>query len=1063
MLTQVCDSPRPTPGKTPTVRFDTFRTMLEQLRLENGALFELDAALDRIATLLGVGDAQTLLRAVGKKGRSYVQELRAQSTVTPKDATTGRPITLPPSTPKVDASSHSGSPAFVLPTAEPPVIADFEEPASLDPPDAATEARGRASRKGALDGLTRWPPKEVSIPPLRDNTDDLVEVARAVAQNKETELRRIAQLGRADTAAWHPLSFTGNTLITERLYVLQNVLKDWGPLGDELQEPIKRFWNGERDDSALTSGLTEGTRFIMRLLLHVMALMETKIARAKDRDLFSMISSNVTSNVAIWGVEPYRAVSAGETVSIKWQFFRRVLGKTVSLDGPAPSHVNIGLYRGNLGEMTKMCDLTERATNTGSFSFTVPADSFEEEKIHFVVFDSSNRASKGVSAPFTITGKSREGLPVKGSDARPGLHVTRGPDWRFAEQDGGPGSRGVITEVGLFGIVRVRWEGGDTHEYLCGSITNEHHLAHAGPEPPDVGVSYRGIVFGGSDLSGEDRSRMAEEMHNASDNVGADEAFLKSLPMARLTVAQAGELSAEQCTVCMGPYEEGEKVVTTPCKPKGHIYHEACLKKWLAHSTKCPVCNHDFPCAVHASVLRPSAMTLPRRRAPQEVDPFKLEMPDGDNWICPECVGLRGVPVEVRHSDRNGCGRCGISRHPWQIIKEREEVFQSMAQVIVDTVGLAQLSEDEEMSEDPNVVRRVESGKKDLLRAEEPLRIRRERIMGIATPWFESRGWKIADAVQLMLAGEQNEAPIVKSVPDPRSAVMVRHILRLVSDPHRLDRSRQAAKPTPQDEVRANHFYQRYEVVFKGMISALKNRDGPINADAAGTSGLLAFFETMGWEIGPGIVRMLRGRFDLKEHSRAVDVQSKVVLHHISELIKAPVSVSTVDEVEFYTTITHSLLDQVCDRESAKMTDADLVEFLSTWRDIATDIRRGNTENVQKAIVSRGSPLWKQMGKWMHGKLALFLLGFETSLDCDVLTLARPPSTNALKVIIDSISTAEEVIRGNAAAPAASLQTQNTRAALLQLLAAAAASGAMSGGRDSSDDDDETPGGCATQ
>ena len=38
----------------------------------------------------------------------------------------------------------------------------------------------------------------------------------------------------------------------------------------------------------------------------------------------------------------------------------------------------------------------------------------------------------------------------------PGAVVARGPDWRFGDQDGGPGARGVVREVRRLLVLRRR-------------------------------------------------------------------------------------------------------------------------------------------------------------------------------------------------------------------------------------------------------------------------------------------------------------------------------------------------------------------------------------------------------------------------------------------------------------------------------------------------------------------------------------------------------------------------------------------------------------------------------
>jgi Ring finger domain len=45
------------------------------------------------------------------------------------------------------------------------------------------------------------------------------------------------------------------------------------------------------------------------------------------------------------------------------------------------------------------------------------------------------------------------------------------------------------------------------------------------------------------------------------------------------------------CSICLGEYEEDEKLVKLPC---GHIYHNECINSWCSNHTRCPLCNYDL-------------------------------------------------------------------------------------------------------------------------------------------------------------------------------------------------------------------------------------------------------------------------------------------------------------------------------------------------------------------------------------------------------------------------------------------------------------------------------------
>lgn len=51
------------------------------------------------------------------------------------------------------------------------------------------------------------------------------------------------------------------------------------------------------------------------------------------------------------------------------------------------------------------------------------------------------------------------------------------------------------------------------------------------------------------------------------------------------------EEDGPHCSICLGEYEDGEKLVRLPCQ---HIYHEDCIGSWTTNHTRCPLCNSDL-------------------------------------------------------------------------------------------------------------------------------------------------------------------------------------------------------------------------------------------------------------------------------------------------------------------------------------------------------------------------------------------------------------------------------------------------------------------------------------
>jgi hypothetical protein len=45
------------------------------------------------------------------------------------------------------------------------------------------------------------------------------------------------------------------------------------------------------------------------------------------------------------------------------------------------------------------------------------------------------------------------------------------------------------------------------------------------------------------------------------------------------------------CSICLCEYEDGEKLVSLPCK---HIFHDDCISSWTDNNKRCPLCNYDL-------------------------------------------------------------------------------------------------------------------------------------------------------------------------------------------------------------------------------------------------------------------------------------------------------------------------------------------------------------------------------------------------------------------------------------------------------------------------------------
>lgn len=66
------------------------------------------------------------------------------------------------------------------------------------------------------------------------------------------------------------------------------------------------------------------------------------------------------------------------------------------------------------------------------------------------------------------------------------------------------------------------------------------------------------------------------------------------------------EEDGPHCSICLGEYEDGEKLVKLPCN---HIYHEDCVGSWTTNHTRCPLCNLDLESVTSSSSCSTSTTT----------------------------------------------------------------------------------------------------------------------------------------------------------------------------------------------------------------------------------------------------------------------------------------------------------------------------------------------------------------------------------------------------------------------------------------------------------------------
>ena len=52
------------------------------------------------------------------------------------------------------------------------------------------------------------------------------------------------------------------------------------------------------------------------------------------------------------------------------------------------------------------------------------------------------------------------------------------------------------------------------------------------------------------------------------------------------------KLEYPECSICLTEVNEGEDTILLPC---GHMFHDACVTKWLKIHNTCPLCRFELP------------------------------------------------------------------------------------------------------------------------------------------------------------------------------------------------------------------------------------------------------------------------------------------------------------------------------------------------------------------------------------------------------------------------------------------------------------------------------------
>lgn len=114
-------------------------------------------------------------------------------------------------------------------------------------------------------------------------------------------------------------------------------------------------------------------------------------------------------------------------------------------------------------------------------------------------------------------------------------------------------------------------------------------LRRVGGLPDDV-INRLNLLLRRTDFTGDDYEILQSLDANITHTLGASQQQIDRLPSHTVTREELHENRDEQrsCSICLGPYEEGQVVRTVACF---HQFHRDCIDAWLTSNPTCPICK----------------------------------------------------------------------------------------------------------------------------------------------------------------------------------------------------------------------------------------------------------------------------------------------------------------------------------------------------------------------------------------------------------------------------------------------------------------------------------------
>ena len=89
-------------------------------------------------------------------------------------------------------------------------------------------------------------------------------------------------------------------------------------------------------------------------------------------------------------------------------------------------------------------------------------------------------------------------------------------------------------------------------------------------------------------LDGMSYEQLLSQFGDGSENMGAREGHIASLPESIVSNAEALPADSRQCSICLEDFKDGDTRKILPCL---HGFHKDCVDKWLRQNGACPICK----------------------------------------------------------------------------------------------------------------------------------------------------------------------------------------------------------------------------------------------------------------------------------------------------------------------------------------------------------------------------------------------------------------------------------------------------------------------------------------